>query len=37
MNETIASLRNNAMLADRLTGDNNQLNETVSDLTNQLS
>lgn len=37
MNQTIESLRNNAVLADRLNGDNNKLNQTVSELTEQLN
>lgn len=37
MNQTIESLRNNAVLADRLNGDNNKLNQTVAELTDQLN
>jgi hypothetical protein len=37
MNQTIDSLKQNAILVDRLNGDNNQLNVTVDDLNKKLN
>lgn len=36
MNQTIDNLRDNAMLVDRLSGDNNKLNFTLDDLNRKL-
>lgn len=36
MNQTISGLRSNAVLADRLTEDNNRLNETIGALNEEL-
>jgi len=37
LNQTVDSLKNNAVLVDRLNGDNNQLNDTLNQLTGQLN
>lgn len=37
MNQTIDSLKQNAILVDRLNGDNNQLNVTVDELNKKLN
>lgn len=37
MNQTISSLRESAIMTDRLKEDNDKLNETINQLNNQLS
>lgn len=37
MNQTIDSLKQNAILVDRLNGDNNQLNVTLDELNKKLN
>lgn len=37
MNQTIGSLKNNAVLVDKLNGNNNQLNDTLNQLNGQLN
>lgn len=37
MNQTIASLKNTATLADRLNGDNQQLEDTIAQLTAEIN